>query len=118
MIKNYSDELQCDMAQFYGIHNYRDFKLSHIAILACGLPEEARVIRKLEQMEYDTKTILLAQIVDRLSLIWWSKTTDAQDGVNRPVMMVDILNKTAEPMEFESVTVEEFNQIREEKIRE
>lgn len=117
MTYNYPEELECDMAQFYGIHDYRDFKLGHISVLACGLPEESRVIRKMTNHPYSVNTYLLAHMVDRLSLIWWSKTVDAENNINRPRMMIDLLNGVEEVREFESMTIEEYEQTRAEIMR-
>lgn len=112
MVRNYPDELECDMAQFYGIHDYKNFKLSHISVLACGLPEQSRIIKKLTDKPYETDTYLLAHIVDRLSLIWWSKTTDAQENINRPKMMINMLNNVSEPTVYESMTIEDYEKTR------
>lgn len=117
MVKNYPDELECDMAQYYGIHDYKNFKLGHISILACGLPEQSRIVKKLLDKPYGTDTYLLAHIVDRLSLIWWSKTKDAEDDINRPEMMINLLNHISEPKEYESMTIEEYEKTRAEIMR-
>lgn len=117
MVQNYPNELECDMAQFYGIHDYRNFKLGHISILACGLPEQSRIVKKVTDKPYETDTYLLAHIVDRLSLIWWSKTEDAMENMNRPKMMINVLNQVSEPNEYESMTIDEFEKTRAEIMR-
>lgn len=117
MVQNYPNELECDMAEFYGIHDYKNFKLRHIAVLACGLGEKSRIKKQLNDRPYETDTYLLAHIVDRLSLIWWSKTVDAQENMNYPKMMINILNNIQEPSEYESMTIEEYEQTRAAIIR-
>ena len=42
---------------------------------------------------YELKTMLLAAIADRLSILVWQNTKDAQKGKNRPAMLLDSLTK-------------------------
>lgn len=60
--------LICDLAETYGIYDYRQLPLRTVAVLAAGLRENARIIRKKEQVEGqpDLKTQLLAVIADRI----------------------------------------------------
>ena len=78
------DALICDFAQYYGLHDYLSYGVSHAAVLACGLPPESRTVKRMTKQKYNPEIVLQAMMVDRLSLLVWSKTKDAQHGHNRP----------------------------------
>lgn len=58
--------LICDFAEFYHIYDWNQFPLKRQAILACGLPEQARIIRKLTQQKAPLETVLLMAAVDSI----------------------------------------------------
>lgn len=91
MILTDEDALICDFAEYYHIYDYRALPVKYAATLACGLGENSRIKKALSGTSYDTETLLLAAAVDRLSLIWWSKTQDGQKNVNRPMLISDVL---------------------------
>lgn len=84
----------CDLAQYYHIYNYKALPMEFIATLCCGLPSDSRTIRKINNQNYSTEELMLMNIVDKLSLIWWSKTKDGQKNRNRPQLIAEMLNKT------------------------
>ena len=55
-----------------------------------------------QKLPFDT--ILLAGLVDRLSILIWQNTKDGQRGSNKPTSLVETL--TAEPKEREEVAFE------------
>lgn len=58
------------MLETYHIFNYKQFKPSYILILVKGLREESRIKSKLSDSDgLSQDTLLLASIVDRLSII-------------------------------------------------
>ena len=58
--------LICDFAEFYHIYDWEQFPLKRQAILACGLPESARIIRKLTKQKAPLDTVLLMAVVDSI----------------------------------------------------
>lgn len=104
----YGDELTCDMAQYYHIIDYRGLPVKTLAALACGLPEDSRVMRKLSGAKTTPLLTLLAAIADRLGLLVWFQTKDGQKGRNRPKSILSELMKETEekPQSFE--TPEDF----------
>lgn len=62
-----------------------------VAYLILGLREESRLQQKLQNSKTTLTNYLLAGILDRLSLLVWANTKDAQKGLNRPKMVVDSL---------------------------
>ena len=84
MMEKYPDELTCDMAETYGVFDIKRLPASLAATLAVGLREDSRVKRAKSKTTHDDNTILLAEIVDLLLWIRWSRTEDGANGRNYP----------------------------------
>ena len=91
MVVSGEDNLICDFAEYYHVYNWRALPIKTAATLAAGLPDRSRSFRAVTGLPCDIDTLLLAAAVDRLSLIWWSKTKDAEKGRNKPEMLTDRL---------------------------
>lgn len=103
MIKLDEDALICDLAETYGIHDYRSYPLGYIATLAHGLRDSSRIKMKLEGQELNLELLLLAGIHDRLTLLLYSNTEDARKGKNYPKLIMDTLkNKDNDILTFSS----------------
>lgn len=66
-------------------------------------------------MRYTLDTLLFAGILDRLSILIWQKTEDAQTGKNRPANVVDLLTGNAQEPETENISFasgKEFEETR------
>lgn len=87
------DALVCDLAETYQITDWRALPVQTVAALACGLSPDSRIKMALTDAPATTQDLLLAAMVDRLSLLAWGQTTDAAKGRNRPQMLVDLLTK-------------------------
>ncbi|MDD7732865.1 MAG: DUF5361 domain-containing protein [Firmicutes bacterium] len=87
------DALYCDFAETYHIYDIKQLPLSMAAVFACGLREDSRIMMKLNGIDIDSKTMLMAMAVDYLSLLWWAKTKDGQRNKNRPKLFSIILGK-------------------------
>ena len=72
---------------------------------------------KLAKMKVSNDTLLLANIVDLLGLIWWSKTKDGQRGRNRPKSVFSAIQGTNESEVVAYDSPEEFNMARERILR-
>ena len=83
--------LVCDLAETYGIYDYRSYPATVIATFAVGLRENARIWLKMNKMAYPLETMLLASAVDKLSLLLWAKTKDGAKNRNRPKMILEML---------------------------
>lgn len=55
-----------------------------MAVFLCGLREDSRIKLKASNQIVSFETLLLAGIYDRLNLLFWSKTKDAEKGKNMP----------------------------------
>ena len=74
----------CDLAETYGILDYKGLSLQLVATLVLGLRDNSRVKMKLSGTRIDIQTALLASACDELSFLSWSKTKDAQKNRNKP----------------------------------
>lgn len=83
------EALICDLAEVYKIYNYKEFDLNYIAILAKGLRDNSRIKLKMSGENLDDIKTMLAGILDRLTLILYSKTKDAAKGKNYPKLILD-----------------------------
>ena len=66
-------------------------------------------------MRYTLDTLVSAGILDRLSILIWQKTEDAQTGKNRPASVVDLLTGNAQEPETENISFasgKEFEETR------
>lgn len=91
MLAEDCDAIVCDLAETYGIFDYRALPVHLLATLAAGLREDSRIKMRLSGGKLPRSEILLAAAVDRLSLLIWMMTEDAQHGRNRPKSLLDIL---------------------------
>ncbi len=95
MIKTDEQSLICDFAETYSIYNYKSLPLKLVATLASGLSGDSRIKRKLSGLNHSIDTLLLACIVDRLSLLLWRDTKDASKGKNKPESMYELLTSSS-----------------------
>lgn len=103
MIKIDENALICDLAETYHIYNYRQLPPSMVAIFAIGLRDDSRIKMKLSGAKVPPDILLLAGIIDRLNLLLWTKTKDAEKGLNRPKpILSDLYYKESEVSAFAS----------------
>lgn len=108
MIKQDSDALECDLAEVYHIYDMRSFPLKKIAILACGLGQDSRIVRSIAGSDYTCNTLLLMTLVDLAKIDLWSK---AKEGAPKPELLTSkIFGQTAK----KSWTIEDFEARRKE----
>lgn len=118
MIATDEEALICDLAETYHIYDYKSLPLSRVAIFAVGLKGNSRIKMKMSGLKYPLDTLLLASVVDRLSMLVWQKTKDAVDGRNLPESMLSRLLGTEDNRDTEVFsTPEEFERRREEILK-
>ena len=110
MIRTSETDLICDLAETYGVMDYKALPLKTVAALASGLRESSRIRMRMAGQRAPTETMLAAAMVDRLSLLVWMMTKDGQKGRNRPESILQKI--TAEPKKKDELmvfeTAEEF----------
>lgn len=107
MIDLDKDALICDLAETYQVYDYKQLPLSTVAVFAYGLKDDSRIKQLLSDQIAPVERLLLASMVDRLSMLLWIQSKDGQKGVNRPTSLTDFFIKkekedTREFMTFES----------------
>ena len=110
MINTDEDALICDLAETYGIYDYRSLPLKTVAAFSVGLRANSRIKMKLSGMELEPDIYLLAAIVDRLSILLWRQTKDGTEGINPPEL---ILVNSSKVKNKGFTTGEEFEKFRE-----
>ena len=63
------DELACDLAETYGILDYRGLPARRLAVLAAGLREDSRIKLRMSGARVPLETLLLASIADALNAL-------------------------------------------------
>lgn len=113
MVREDETALICDMAETYGVLDWRALPLKIAAALAAGLREDSRIKLKLSGMPADRMTLLAAVIADRLTFLAWAKTKDGAKGRNKPAsILAKLMNAGKEPKQEYNVyrTPEEFEE--------
>lgn len=120
MIKLDEEALICDLAETYQIYDYKQLPLSKVAVFSCGLRENSRIKMKLAQQVVPFETLILASILDKLSVLLWTKTKDAEKGKNMPQMIMDELIPHVQKIKQMDTSIfdssEDFEQRRKELI--
>lgn len=120
MIRLDESALICDFAETYHILDYRALPLQTAAVLASGLRDNSRIKMRIAEIEVSPETALMAAAVDRLSLLVWAKTKDAETGINRPEsILAKITNReTKTDSDLQTFdTAEEFEAARQRIIQ-
>ena len=115
MIRTDETALICDMAETYGVLDWRALPLKTAAALACGLRDDSRIKMKISGLPADRMTLLAAIIADRLTFLAWAKTKDGAKNRNRPgSIFARIMSIGKEPEKDFNVyrTPEEFEEAR------
>ena len=99
----------CDLAETYGVLDYRALPLVTAATLAQGLPDTSRIKRKISGAgALDTQTALLAIIADRVGHIAWMFSEAGQKGRDHPASILDTLTGKTEPEAVGYDSAEDF----------
>ncbi len=115
MIQTDEDALICDLAETYGIFDYRQLPVGKVAVFAFGLRDDSRIKLAMTNSKVPFETFLLAGVLDRLSALVWFKTTDGQKGINKPLMVAEELTgktKAKESKEMIFDSGEDFEEYR------
>ena len=114
MVRTDETALICDLAETYGIYDWRALPLETAAALSSGLRDDSRIKMKIAGIQATRTELLLAAAVDRLALLVWSKTRDAEKNRNRPESIYEKLISRPEEKEEEKAIVfrsaEDFRQ--------
>lgn len=67
---------------------------------------------KIQNQRVPIETLLMARMVDNLSILIWLKTKDGQKGQNKPVFFTDLLTDSKEEKPIGFATGEDFEKER------
>lgn len=84
MIRFDRGALICDFAETYRIYDIWSLPARLVATYAVGLRDNSRIKMKISGVKAPNDTILLAQILDTVRWLQWTKTKDGQKNRNRP----------------------------------
>lgn len=118
MIKKDEDALICDFAETYNIYDYKSLPLKMVGSLALGLRDNSRIKMAMTGSQASSEVMLMAAMVDRLSLLVWMKTKDAEKGKNKPKSILENLTKSEniENTNIAYTSGEDFIRAREELL--
>lgn len=102
----------CDLAETYGILDYRSHPLKLIATLAYGLRDDSRIKMEMAGVPADEQTLLLTRISDQLTCAYWS------DKRNKPVLLTEKLFGMEDQEEISDIIGFETAEAFEEKRKE
>jgi hypothetical protein len=95
MITVGEDELICDLAETYGIYEYRAYSPLYIGTLAAGLRDDSRIKMKVSGERLSISQLLAAMTVDKLANLVWMQSKDGVKGRNKPTSVVEQLRGSA-----------------------
>lgn len=96
---DHEDDLICDLAQTYGVHDWRTIPPANAAAMALGLPDDSRVKLKLSGQSFGFEQRLMMLIYDRLNWLKWSRTKACQNGAEPPLPLEIEIMQAAERAE-------------------
>ncbi|SEP91990.1 hypothetical protein SAMN04488558_10390 [Ignavigranum ruoffiae] len=118
MIKTDENALICDLAETYHIYDYKQLPLSTVAVFASGLSNNSRIKLKMNGLKISLETMFLAQILDDLNILVWSKTKDSKNGKNKPKSIYRMLvDEPEERKELAFESGEDFLNTRNKLLR-
>lgn len=93
MINADEDALICDFAETYHIYDYKRLPVKLVASLAVGLRSDSRIKIKLSGSKVSPEMMMMAAIIDRLTVLVWMQTEDARHGRNQPKPLLSVFEK-------------------------
>ena len=118
MIKKDEDALICDLAETYQIYDYKQLPANLVAVFSVGLRENSRIRMSLSDEKLTIEQTMMAGILDRLSILLWSKTKDGQKGINQPKSIIESVNEKPKEKITSFNSGEDFMKFRERFVKE
>lgn len=120
MIVTDEELLICDLAETYGIFNYRSLPVQLVATLSVGLRADSRIKMKINGYNVPFQTLLLAGVYDKVSWLVWSQSEDGRKGIHYPKSIVNQLmgNGIDSKDSVSFASGEDFNSERERILKE
>ncbi len=85
--------LVCDLAETYGVLDYKALPVKLLATLCAGLRDNSRIKMKCGGLNASPLELMVAHAADNLSLLRWGFTAAGQKGKNRPLLFTDAISR-------------------------
>ncbi len=106
------DALVCDLAETYGVTDYRALPLQTAATLGIGLSWDSRIRQKQTGIIVPLSTFLLAQAIDGINMLCWLNSVDGEKNRNRPVSISEKMKVEEETNEGQFADAADFEEAR------
>lgn len=108
--------LICDLAETYGIIDYKTVRPSIVASLAVGLPDSSRIKRKYSGVNLTLEQMLLAMLVDGVNISIWQRGGGKKS--RKPVSIFKKLTEKEKPKDelMSFATIDDFEAWRTAKM--
>ena len=104
MIQSDEDNLICDLAETYGVYDYRSLPPYTVAVLTIGLRDDSRIKMNRSNMGITLEQALMANIADSLRFIAWTMTKHGKKYKEKSILkMLVAPEKKDEYISFVSV---------------
>lgn len=109
IIDTCEDKLICDLAETYGLYNYKELPPLTVATLLIGLRDDSRVKMHMSDSRLTLNQMMMAAILDELRFLSWTKTKHGKRYNQKRILKAlqgEYDTKKDELMSFK--TVEEY----------
>lgn len=103
MLARDEDSLVCDLAEVYNIYDYRSLPPTKVATFACGLRQDSRIMLAMAEQDMAYESVVLAGILDRLSILVWQNSKAGVKGTNKPKSLVASMLKKKQTSTYSAV---------------
>lgn len=111
------DALVCDLAETYGIYDYKQLPLLKVAVFAYGLSDDSRIKRRFSQQKVDLDTLILASLYDQFNVLLYAFSSKG----DQPLSLTDtLMDRPTQSTRKEHVfqSREDFNRARQQLLEE
>ncbi len=112
MIATDRNALICDLAETYGVFDYKRVPGRLLGILAAGLGANSRIGQKINGVRGNVTEILLARILDGVQFLCWVQTEDARKNKNRPKSVASDFFISEDKNKAKTMTIEDFETLK------
>ena len=115
MIRTDEDALVCDLAETYGIFDYRSLPVGTVSTLSCGLRDSSRIKMRMAGEVLSFERMMLVNIYDRVNWLAWANSKAAQEGGEPPRALLGKLwglEEEEKKEEFAFASGEDFEKAR------
>lgn len=112
MIAEDRNALICDLAETYGIFDYKRVPGRLLGILVAGLGANSRIGQKINGVRGDVPEVLLARILDGIQFLCWVQTEDARKNRNRPKSVASDFFVSEDENKVKTMTIDDFEKLK------